>query len=241
MKPFLLLPLLITTFSQVAFAQAVYSKSNDLDTIEVKIDAVSSQIPQALQALGLTMAGAQQGQIYFYDTEGLDLYKNNILIRVREGQPDNDVTARIRPAQADQISPEWFEMKGFKCVYDAPVTGAVQTCSLKEKFSTLPSPLLSDDQKEFLTQYGNSNIPWAQIRRIGPIAAADWTLRNGVSVELWTLGQLRYLEFSAQVPLADADTARSSIMETFQSIGLSQDPNGENKTEEVMQYLLGHN
>src|SRR4051794_31881099 len=83
--------------------------------VEVKVLIAPSDQTRAVQTLGFE--NKQQGRVYFYDTADLDLLKQGLILRVRQGDEDNDLTVKVRPPSDSSVitDPEILLTDKFDC------------------------------------------------------------------------------------------------------------------------------
>ena len=88
--------------------------------VEVKLLLSSQATEAAIGSLGL--AKKTTGRVYFFDTDALDLFKQGVILRVRE-DANNDITVKVRqPEGGGQI--HYSRMAGVPCEIDQTGDGA---------------------------------------------------------------------------------------------------------------------
>jgi hypothetical protein len=103
------------------------------------------------------------GQVYFFETDALDLLSEGVIVSVRQGA-DNDLTVKVRPPTAKKFCDPFREHEDFK--YEIELNGGEVTpsYSIRKKYAALQAPgaghdifrLLRNGQKE--TDKGNSGV-----------------------------------------------------------------------------------
>lgn len=215
--------------------------------VELKVTVDESQVALARDLLGLDHASAEVREVTFYDTPELAMFQAGVILRARKviGGPD-DVTAKIRPLAAEQVTRSWFALDGFKCEIDRTATRSTSSCSLKvaidgDDIDDAADGILSvkklfdDDQEDFLDGYA-IDVPWDDVVPLGPIDALAWELEPehlsfDLDAELWMLPDgLDVLELSTKVSAADADEAWDEMDAFLRDSGLDPSNRQETKT-----------
>jgi hypothetical protein len=150
------------------------------------------------------------GQVYLFDTEGLDLLSKGVIVRLRQGA-DSDLTIKVRPLASKKLVDPSSGREDFKCEMDLIGGQTNPAYSIRSKYSGLRVPdagpnifsLLSDGQKKLLKEAGVS-IDWTRVRRIGSIKSTDWDSVSQppfgrLTLELWEWNAGSILELSTSV------------------------------------------
>jgi uncharacterized protein YjbK len=74
--------------------------ADDICRVEVKVIFESSELGKTIKRLDLS--NEQHGHVYFYDTNNLNLLDKGVILRIRSGDSDNDLTVKIRPQTASR-------------------------------------------------------------------------------------------------------------------------------------------
>ena len=102
------------------------------DTVELKLTVADDQRQSAVRALGMDPLDAQIRQVVFFDTPGLDLDANGVVVRARriQGKGD-DAIVKLRPISVAELSPKLRAAEGFGVEVDAMPGGFVCSGTLK--------------------------------------------------------------------------------------------------------------
>jgi hypothetical protein len=92
--------------------------------VEVKLLLLPAEAPATIASLKLKKETT--GQVYFFDTDALDLLSKGVIVRVRQGG-DNDLTVKVRPPEAKKFGDPSHGHEDFKCEND--LTGGEVTPS----------------------------------------------------------------------------------------------------------------
>ena len=196
-----------------AFICAVLSLSSAVHAAEqcpaeVKLLLHPPTIQTVITALGFEQGTA--GRVYFFDTDKLDLLKQGVIVRVRQGV-NNDLTVKVRvPGNDKQADTSKLRMH-FPCEIDQTGIGADTGYSVRQKykFARVPelggdiSTLLSEPQRRLLQEAGVS-IDWGRVKRIADLKATKWETSaqspfRSLALELWEWPTGSILELSTKV------------------------------------------
>lgn len=175
-----------------------------MDAVEIKVTIRPDQELRAERAMEVNEDTAVVRVIYFYDTPRLDLFEAGVALRARlvKGD-DDDSTVKFRPVEAEKISPDWKQLKGFKleadCVGDRIVCSASLTALQKRdeidevaKGKRPIDKLFSKDQERFLAEFYKGPVDFGKLRVLGPIRVLRWKLKHEnfpheLTLEEWRL------------------------------------------------------
>lgn len=216
--------------------------------VEVKLLIAPSDQTRALQTLGFEKK--QKGRVYFYDTPDLDLLKQGLILRVRQGDDDNDLTVKIRPAADNStISDPSGGQEDFKCESDLNGGVAKPSYSIKQSFTKN----VPDDGKGFAAQLtvgqrelirlARVDVEWKRVRKLADIESVAWQRKKAdgmpkLSLERWEWPQDRaVLELSAKVDAGDALTIEQGLKQLALSKDLLVGCDSKPKTRMVLESL----
>jgi len=182
--------------------------------VEVKLLIAPSDQTRALQTLGFEKK--QKGRVYFYDTPDLHLLKQGLILRVRQGDEDNDLTVKMRPPADNQvIADPSHGQEDFKCESDLNAGVVKPSYSIKASF-TRKAP---EDGKDFaehlslgqreLIRLAKVDVEWKRVRKLTDIQSVAWQRKKAdgmpkLSLERWEWPQDRVvLELSTKVDAGD--------------------------------------
>jgi hypothetical protein len=213
---------------------------------EVKLLLSSAEIPMTLAALKARKESA--GEVYFFDTEKLDLLSQGVIVRLRRGSA-SDLTVKIRPLPDKQL-PDPVEGDGlFKCELDLSGDEANTSYSLRKNFTGSRIPEtgneiyqeLSNGQRKLLSS-AKLTIDWKQVRRIADIKATDWRINwnspsRKLALELWEWPGGKILELSTKTATEEARKAYDDLHQLAISKGLPLSDDHRSKTRMVLESL----
>jgi hypothetical protein len=206
---------------------------------EVKLLLSPTQVQAAI--LDLRARGETHGRVYFYDVPGLDLLKNGVILRLREGE-ETDITAKLRPISGEKFLDPSGGRERYKCEVDLNDGVENQSFSLQNGYVTAKVPetgeeffqLLSEGQKTLLE---SSKVPidWKRVNRIAEIQSTSWTTRaqppfGKLSLELWEWPGGSVLEVSTKVAPDAGQSAYVELRDLANKHGLVLNMNQRSKT-----------
>lgn len=176
--------------------------------VEVKLLLAPSTIETVVASLNFEKETA--GRVYFYDTDELDLLKQGVIVRVRQGA-DNDLTVKVRVPEGNKQVDTTQLRKDFPCEIDWTGVGDGIGFSIRRKFKVSQVPemgsdvlsLLSPPQEKLLRE-ARASIDWARVKRLANIKGKKWETTSQssfrrLSLELWEWPTGNILELSTKV------------------------------------------
>jgi hypothetical protein len=217
--------------------------------VEVKLLLSPPTIDAVIAGLGFEQGGA--GRVYFFDSEELDLLKQGVILRVRQGA-SNDLTVKVRVPEGSKLVDTSQLRRHFPCEIDR--TGAEESTSYSvgRKYKPRRVPEMGNDlfrelspQQGALLREAGISIDWSRVRNLGTINSTNWATRSQqpfrkLALESWEWPAGKILELSAKVG-PDAGRSKSAELERLVNRkGLSLSPNQGTKTRTVLETLDHH-
>jgi hypothetical protein len=216
--------------------------------VEIKLLLSPGITRTAIASLGFKHEAA--GQIYFFDTDALDLLMQGAIVRVRQGG-NNDLTVKVRlPNGSRQVDSSLLH-KRFPCEIDRTQLGESTSFAVKRKYKATVVPdlggdihgLLSVSQRDLLHEAGIT-IDWSKVRRMADIDSTNWEATaqspsGQIALELWEWPAGKVLELSAKVEY-DAVASKFAELERLASVkNLSLSASQDTKTSMVLKTVAG--
>jgi len=220
----------------------------EICAVEVKLLLLPAEAPAAIASLKLEKETT--GQVYFFDTDALDLLSKGLIIRVRQGG-DNDLTVKVRPPEAKKFRDPTHGHEDFKC--ENELTGGEETTSysIRKKYDASQVPdaghdisnLLSDGQKKLIRETQIS-IDWSRVRRIASIRSTGWDTRaqppfDKLTLEFWEWPAGTILELSTKVGPGKGPATYGELRRLVNTKGLSVSASQSSKTSTVLKSVVG--
>ncbi len=215
---------------------------------EVKLLLLPTQVQAAIPAL--VARGETRGRVDFYDTPGLDLLAQGVILRLREGA-DIDITAKLRPVSGERVVDPSAGRERYKCEVDLNGGVEAQSYSVQTKYVSLKAPetgeglyhLLSVGQKKLLE---DSKVPidWKSVKRVAGIRSTSWTTKaeaplGKLSMELWEWPGGSVLEVSTKVATDQGQVAYGELRELAKKNGLALSGDQRSKTAIALRAIVG--
>lgn len=216
--------------------------------VEVKLLLPPSTIQSAIDSLEFKKETG--GRVYFFDTTTLDLLKQGVIVRVRQGV-DNDLTVKVRiPEGTNQIDAVQLD-EHFPCEIDRNGSGENISYSVRRRYKAQELPgkgseiesLLSLEQKKLLQRAG-ATIDWTRVTRIANIDLTKWEATSQphfrkLALELWKWPSGTILEVSAKVPPNTGEAEYVELQELMTHNGLALNASQTTKTKTALESLSG--
>jgi hypothetical protein len=231
-----------------AFFPASSARGQKTCSEEVKVLLSPTEVQAAVPAL--QARGKTQGRVDFYDTPGLDLLAQGVILRLRE-RAEIDITAKLRPVSGGSIADPSSGQERYKCEVDLNDGVEVQSYSVETKYVSAKSPetgeglfqLLSAGQKKLLEE---SKVPidWKRVKRVAAIRSTSWSTKakaplGKLSMELWEWPGGSVLEVSAKVARDEGQAAYRELGELAKKNGLALSSDQRSKTAIALRAING--
>jgi hypothetical protein len=217
--------------------------------VEVKLVLSPEEGPDTIASFQL--AREATGQVYFFDTDALDLLSRGVIVRLRHGR-NNDLTVKVRPSTSKRFTDPSGGREDFKCEMDMIRGESNPAYSIRNKYSASRVPdegtqilsLLSDGQKKLLKETGAS-IDWNRVKRIANIKSTEWnTVAQApfgkLTLELWEWPSGSILELSTRVGPNHGQPSYAALVRLVNAKFLSINDNQRSKTQTVLEEITGH-
>jgi hypothetical protein len=209
---------------------------------EVKVILASPVTESAVSALQFRKEGA--GVVYFFDTESLDLLRQGVVVRIRQGSI-NDLTVKVRPPNGS-LAGEAQLREQFPCEIDRTPTAEIESYASGRQYRSAELPengavvygLFNDSQKQLLNAVRVS-IDWTRVIRIVTVNSTRWrTSRQSpygkLMLELWEWPAGKILEVSGKAPRTQDEAKHLDLRALVISKGLLVSPDQDTKTATVL-------
>lgn len=213
-------------------------------SVEIKLLLSPSTIQSVITSLKFGKETA--GRVYFFDTDQLDLLKQGVIVRVRQGA-NNDLTVKVRaPERKNQVDTSLIR-EHFPCEINRTGAGEEIDYAVKKKYETLQVPemgadifrLLSPPQKTLL-QKARVAIDWTRVAKIANIRTMSWETATQspfrkLALELWESPAGNIVEISAKVE-PDAEQRKfAELQQLMNKKGLSLATSQGSKTSTLLE------
>jgi hypothetical protein len=222
--------------------------------VEVKVLLDPDAIDEAISRFGLVTSKAAVRDVWFYDTESLDLFDQGLALRARKKKNDaDDSTVKLRPVLPEDVAPEWFDESGFKCEQDWTGDRHVDSCSLTVTQDSgeiddvgdgvrAVKALFSNEQETFADTSTAGPVDYDELLPLGPIDARVWTVKTSslgkLTFEHWDVaGELELCEVSLRVSEDEATAIQQKLDAYLAKKGLPT-TEAETKTKSSLDVLV---
>jgi uncharacterized protein YjbK len=228
-----------------------------IEAVEIKLTVRADQEQMVQAALKREDVEPEKRQVYFFDTDDLDLYESGLVLRARKVQDDTDnTTVKLRPVVPAEIGEPWKRLAEFNIEMDA--VGEKMVCSAKldseqdggEIDSVMEGKrdqrkLFTAEQEELIREFGPGGLEWDQIHPLGPVDTRKYELElaeldHELTVEVWVLPDGSDLvELSIKVAPDDAEKAGRDLREFLEGQGFDVGGDQQTKTRAALSFFTG--
>ncbi|HSY69142.1 MAG TPA: hypothetical protein VK813_10900 [Edaphobacter sp.] len=232
----------------VAFAFVSSVHGQETCSEEVKVLLSPTQVQAATPAL--QAREEVRGRVDFYDTPGLDLLAQGVILRLRERE-EIDITTKLRPVSGEKIVDPSGGRERYDCEIDLNDGVEAPSYSVQTKYGALKAPetgeglfqLLSQGQKRLLDE-SKVSIDWKRVKRVAAIRSTTWKARGEaplgkLSLELWEWPGGSVLEVSTKVATDEGQTAYRELRELAKKNGLALSADQRSKTAIALRAING--
>jgi hypothetical protein len=209
--------------------------------------------PQMVQTVirNLQFDNEVTGQLYYFDTDQLDLLKQGVIVRVRQGA-NNDVTVKVRiPENNKHVDATRFQ-EHFPCETNRTGAGEDTDYLVRHRYKAMKVPETGRDissvftlrQKRLLQETGVS-IEWGRVKRIAEVKLRKWEAPaqlpfRKLTLELWDWRTGNILELSTKIASDAGPSNYAELRRLADAKGLSLSPTQGAKTSIVLETLTNH-
>jgi hypothetical protein len=239
------------TNEQLAEMLALIKES---DSVELKLTVPEHDQRSTVSALGLDPLEAQIRQVFFFDTPGLALDKQGVVVRARriQGKSDDSVV-KLRPVVPTELPAELRESAGFRVEVDALPGGFVCSASLKrvlgprdvKRVAAGERPLrklFSKQQRAFFAEHAKG-VELEDLAILGPIFVLKLRftpegLDHRLVAEMWINPDgSRILELSTRAVTTDAFQVAAEVRAFLGGREIDVSDEQETKTRKALEYF----
>jgi hypothetical protein len=216
--------------------------------VEVKLLLSPPTIQTVITSLGFEKE--TKTRVYFFDTDTLDLLKQGVIVRVRQGA-DNDIAVKVRVPEDHKVETSQLQER-FPCEIDRTGSGDNISYAVRRKYKTLQVPetgkeivsMLSPPQQELLRD-ARASIDWARVKRIADIESTQWETTTQppfrkLALELWEWRAGNILEVSTKVGPDAAQSAYAELQRLVRMKSLLLSTSQGTKTRIVLETITQH-
>jgi hypothetical protein len=190
-------------------------------------------------------------RVYFFDTDALELLKQGVIVRVRQGA-DNDITVKVRVPEGSNRLNNFRLREHFPCEIDRTGAGDNTSYSVRRKYKPSQVPEMGNDisrllspSQERLLHEARIAIDWARVTRIANITSTKWETGaqlpfRKLALELWKWSAGTILEISTKVSPDAGPATYAELQRLAEKKGLPLSARQGTKTSAVLETLAHH-
>lgn len=236
----------VFAFISGALLLGTVSHGEEKCSVEIKLLISPPTIQTVIASLSFEKQTASR--VYFFDTDALDLQKQGVIVRVRQGA-SNDLTVKLRvPEGAKQVGASGLRAH-FPCEINRTGAGEDTDYSVKRKYKTVEVPEMGKDISRLLTpaqkrllQEARVSIDWSKVTRMASINATSWESTaqppfSKLALELWEWPTGNVLEISSNVAPHERQSTYAELQRLMNSKSLSLNARQGSKTSMVLETI----
>ena len=235
--------------------QALAALLEDVDSVELKLTVPAHDHAATARSLRLDPLQAEIRQVFFFETPGLALDGQGLVVRARRSQKKGDDTVvKLRPVVPAELSTELRSAPTFGVEVDASPAGFVCSGSLKGAPATgavwdvsrgkLPArKLFSKQQRALFGDHAPDGLGLDDLAILGPIfvlklKSAPKGFDRKLVAEMWLYPDgSRILELSTKCRPDEAFGVAADTRDFLTSRGIDLGSEQETKTRTALEYF----
>jgi hypothetical protein len=226
-----------------------------IQRLEFKVTVLPEEEPKVQDELRSAGVDPARRKVYFYDTPELALFSNDLVLRARvtEGD-DDDSTVKLRPLPLPDIPARWrttddvrieLDVVGSKQVPSAKLDGEPDRGEVEqvEQRALKLSKLFTKAQEAIIDDALPSGTALDDLAVLGPVDARKWqfppqAFPHELSVEEWSLpGGSHFVELSFKVAPEEAESAERAFHALLDRLRIGHEGDPEPKTPRVLRFF----
>ncbi len=248
-----------TSETRAAFSdeqlQELVGLIQEADSVELKLTVPDADQRSTLRALEVDPLQAQIRQVFFFDTPGLDLDKQGLVVRARRSQKKGDDTVvKLRPVVPSELPKSLRRSPNFGVEVDASPEGFVCSGSLKgfPKIGEVQKAVLgkvplrklfSKEQRALFAEHAPEGTGLDDLSILGPILVLK--LKQSLTGydrrlvgEAWFYPDgSRILELSTKCEPSEAFQVAAETRAFLSSRGIDLDTEQQTKTRTALEFF----
>jgi hypothetical protein len=227
------------------------------DSVELKLTVSEGQQRSTVVALGMDPLDSQMRQVYFFDTPGLDLDAQGLVVRARRIQgKGGDTVVKLRPVVPDELPAELRKSGAFRVEVDALPGGFVCSGTLKgnaDQAAVLATArgeqparkLFSKEQRALYAEHAPDGIALDDLTVLGPIFVLKLRLEppelgRRLVAEMWLYPDgSRILELSTRCLTTEAFQVAAEARAFLAGHGVDLSGEQATKTKRALEFFAG--
>jgi hypothetical protein len=226
-----------------------------IQKLEFKLTVLPAEEPQVQAELRRVGVSPARRKVYFYDTPKLAMFAQDLVLRARvtDGD-DDDSTVKLRPLRLPYIPAGWIatdavrielDVVGEKQVPSAKLDGEPDRGEIEQvEHGTLgPSKLFTKAQEALIADGLPGGTSLNDLAVLGPVDARKWNLPpeafpHELSVEEWSLPDgTHFIELSFKVAPDEAQAAQGAFHALLDRLNVGHDGDPDPKTSRVLAFF----
>jgi len=240
-----------------AEVERLLALTRQADSVELKLTVPEAAHRSTVTALGMDPLDAEIRQVYFFDTPGLALNHQGVVVRARRIQRrDDDSVVKLRPVVPDDLPSDVRTSENLVVEVDAMPGGYVCSASLKRRVGATDirdvaagtkaiRKLYSKEQRRFFAAHTTGGIELDDLSILGPITILKLKFRpedlgRRMVAELWQYPDgSQILELSTKCAPGEAFQVAAESRAYLAGRGVDLSGDQQTKTRTALEYFSG--
>ncbi len=226
-----------------------------IQRLEFKVTVLPAEEPKVEAELRSAQVSPARRKVYFYDTPELGLFAEDLVLRARvtDGD-DDDSTVKLRPLPLPDIPASWRAAEGVRIELDVVGSKQVPSAKLDGKpdrgeieevahGALKLSKLFNKAQEAVFAETLPGGTALEDLAVLGPVDARKWelppaTFPHELSVEQWSLPDgTHFVELSFKVEPDEAESAERDFHALLDRLEIGHIGDPEPKTPRVLRFF----
>jgi hypothetical protein len=225
------------------------------DSVELKLTVPEADQRSTVGALGMDPLDAQIRQVFFFDTPGLALNRQGLVVRARRVQgKGGDSVVKLRPVVPDELPKELRRSPSMAVEVDAMPGGFVCSATMKRRLGNAGvreaaagrrplQKLFSKEQRRFFAAQAPEGIELNGLAVLGPIFVLKLNFSpegydRKLVAELWLYPDgSRILELSTKCAPSEAFDVAAQTRSYLTERGVDLTSEQQTKTKTALQFF----
>ncbi len=207
-------------------------RKNEIKKAEVQFEICEPDAKVVLAKLELPPTSSEYLQMMYYDTPQMDLFRREVVIKLKKSKTKLKSTAKIRDIKLNEIPWDYLEGKDYKCERDVYLNLDRISCSLN--YDVDPNNVISKYQFELIKML-RFDLSKSVIEQLGPVDTVEYKVINN-SLELvveqsQVRGTVAAIELSTKVPVENFPKVQAELFQFLKNknVNLCTDQHGKIK------------
>lgn len=148
------------------------SSKDEIKKAEIQFEICEPNVESLLEKLQLSESSTQTKQIFYYDSENLDLIRQNVAIKISPSESKSQSSVKIKDIDEDSIPWKLLKDQDSKCEEDIYLDLSRISCGINHSF-TKTQNILSSAQFNLMQEMNIAIPAQDRLQSFGPVTTAE--------------------------------------------------------------------